>query len=428
MTAVAHDFGLKSQLRLGRILVAVLFVVLVGWGGLAQISGAVIASGRVSVESAVKKIQHREGGIVSEVLVREGDRVAAGQLLVRLDATVDKANATMAGEQLDELTSRRMRLEAERDSRAAVAIPADATAQLRAALTAELRLMASRRASREQKKAQLREQINQAAREVDGLNAQVASQAAQFDLIQGELKGIRTLYQKGLAPLSRLNELEREGKRLEGQKGELIANIARSKTHTSEIELQILQVDSDFLAEVMSDLKDTNLRLSQVEQQKTANDDALRRVEIRAPVAGRVQQLAVHTRSGVVAPGETLMLLVPDGDHLIVEARIDPQKVENVRQGARVQIRFTGFSGRTTPEVTGRVDSVSPDAQTDEKTGVSYYVARCSVRAPDLPQEIRANLSPGMPAEVHVQTGAQSALSYFLRPLTDQMARAFKES
>jgi len=430
MTAVpaaSNDFGLGAQLRLGRNLLLVLLAVVLGWGAVAQISGAVIAPGRVSVESAVKKIQHREGGIVSDVLVHEGDRVAAGQLLVRLDATVDKANATTASEQLDELTTRRMRLEAERDGRASVAAPADATPQFRAALAAELRLMASRQASREQKKAQLREQVNQTAREVDGLNAQVASQAAQFDLIQGEIKGIKTLYDKGLAPLSRLNELEREGKRLEGQKGELIAEIARSKTHASEIQLQMLQVDSDFLAEVMTDLKDTNLKLSQVEQQKTADDDALARVEIRAPVAGRVQQLAVHNRGGVVTPGETVMLVVPDGDRLIVEARIDPQKVEQVRQGGQVHIRFTGFSGRTTPEVVGRVDSVSPDAQTDEKTGASFYVARCSVRVPDLPPEIRSNLTPGMPAEVHVQTGAHSALSYFLRPLTDQMARAFKE-
>ena len=329
------EFGLRAQQRIGAGIVIALALDAFGPGAFAQISGAVIAVGRVSVELAVKRIQHREGGTVGEVLVREDDHVTAGQVLVRLDSTVAQANATMAGDQMMELSARRLRLEAERDGRTGVTAPAGSTPAFVTILAAEQRLMTTRRAAREQKKAQLREQINQSSREVEGLQAQVASQAAQFDLIQGELKGIRALYDKGLALLSRVNGLEREAKRLEGEKGRWEADIARSRTRVSEIQLQILQVDSDQLAEVMTDLKDTNLRMTQSQGQKTTDDDALSRVEIRAPVAGHVQQVAVHGPGAVVTPGETLMLLVPEGDRLIVEARIDPQHVEQVKAGTR---------------------------------------------------------------------------------------------
>lgn len=425
--AAIDDLGLAAHRRAGVAVLAGLGVAIFGWGLFAHIAGAVIAPGRVTVESSVKRIQHREGGIVGQVLVHEGDRVAAGQPLVRLDTTVAAANAANAGRQDVELEARRLRLEAERDGRPRIAFPVGGDPAFGAALHAEQALLTTRLAEREQKKAQLREQANQAAQQIVGLQAQVASQQDQFALIQGELKGIRELYAKGLSPLSRLNGLEREGKRLDGERGQLTSEIARTRAHIAEIRVQLLQVDTDHLQEVMTDLKDTNLRLGQVEDQKVTTDDQLSRLEVRAPVAGRVQQLAVHTRGGVIAPGETLMLIVPQNDQLVVEARVDPQHIEQVRVGAPAQIRMTGFQGATTPEITGRVALVGADAQADEKSGASFYVVRCVFSATALSPAMRAGLIPGMPAEVHIQTRSRNALSYFLKPLSDQMARTFRE-
>ncbi|MGA0599283.1 HlyD family type I secretion periplasmic adaptor subunit [Caulobacter sp. KR2-114] len=425
--AGADDLGLAAHRRAGVTVMAGLGIAIFGWGLLAHISGAVIAPGRVTVESSVKRIQHREGGIVGDVLVHEGDRVAAGQTLVRLDATVAAANAANAGSQDAELQARRLRLEAERDGLARIAPPAGADPVLAVALRAEQALLTTRLTEREQKKAQLREQANQASQQIEGLQAQVASQQDQFTLIQGELKGIRDLYAKGLSPLSRVNALEREGKRLEGERGQLVSEIARTRAHIAEIRVQLLQVDTDHLQEVMSDLKDTNLRLGQVQDQKVTSDDQLHRLEVRAPVAGRVQQLALHTRGGVIAPGETLMLIVPQDDQLVVEARVDPQHIEQVKAGAPAQIRMTGFQGPATPEITGRVALVGADAQADEKTGASFFVVRCVFSTTALIPAMRAGLIPGMPAEVHIQTRSRNALSYFLKPLSDQMARTFRE-
>lgn len=423
------DLDLARHQRAGLALLALLLALLVGWGTLSSISGAVVASGKVVVESNVRRVQHKEGGIVSEILVREGDHVVTGQPLVRLDDTVAAANAQTAASQVAQLTARRLRLEAERDGHAIL----DPTrgqagqAELVSALTAERRLMEARTALRLQRKAQLREQVVQTGAEISGLNAELASNAAQTRLIQQELAGIRKLYAQGLAPLTRVTQLEREAARLDGERGQLVAGVAKARTHASEIQLQVLQVDSQAMSEIMSDLKDTELRLSQGADQKVATEDMNRRATVLAPAAGYVQQLAIHTRGGVIAPGETLMVIVPEQQPLIVEARIDPRQADRIRPGRTAHIRFTSFSARTTPELSARVDLVSADTQTDEKTGQSYYVARLRIDPASLPSTLAGRIQPGMPAEVQIETSRRSALSYFLKPLTDQLERTFKE-
>lgn len=423
------DLDLTRHARVGFILLGLLVLLVFGWGGLAQISGAVVASGRVAVESSVKRVQHREGGIVSEVLVHEGDMVRAGQLLARLDGVVPNANAAVIEDQLAQLTARKLRLEAERDGRSDFVVPvtSPATEEFARMVAAERRLMAARRLAKQQRKAQIREQIAQVGDEVDGLQAQIISGEAQARLIQGELTGIRRLHQQGYAPLSRVNQLEREAESLSGQKGQLTAAVARARTHASEIQLQGLQVDSQGLADVMSELKDTETKLAQLTEQGVAADDQVRRVEVRAPASGRVQQLAVHTKGGVVAPGETLMLVVPQNDALVVEVMVDPRYIDQVSPGRPAHVRFTSFSTRDTPEIMGRVDRVSADVQTEEKTGASFYLARLKLDANRLPSALRGRLVPGMPAEVQIETSSHSALSYFIKPLSDQLARTFRE-
>jgi HlyD family secretion protein len=421
--------SMASQRRLGYILSLMVFVYIFVWGGLAQISGAVVAPGRVAVESSVKRIQHKEGGIVYDILVHEGDKVTQGQVLARLDPTLVNANDTVIASQLYQFEARKARLEAERDRRADLQLPADAdkSADFMAVIEAERRLMTSRRQMREQKKAQLREQIQQSTQEIGGLEAQVVSQKRQYELIIQELKGIKDLYAKGYAPLSRVSELERESERLKGQQGELESSIARARTQTSAIRLEILQVDSEASSEIMTDLKDTESKLGQLEQQHITSQDAKNRVEVKAPVSGTVQQITIHTRGGVVGPAETMMIVVPEGDQLVVEARIDPRKIDQVEKGGRAHIRFTAFDTRTTPEALGTVDSLSSDVEVDEKAGVSYYRARLSLKTMHLPKDLRDRMVAGMPVEVQIETESHSALSYFFKPLSDQMHRTFKE-
>jgi HlyD family secretion protein len=422
--------SMAAQQKAGFAIIALLAVFILGWGGLATLSGAVIATGRVTVESSQKRIQHREGGIVYDILVRDGDQVKTGQVLARLDSTVAGANAAIVQSQIWQLTARKFRLEAERDGRTSFSVPTGLTqpsAEFDRIIAAERALMTTRRSARVQKKSQLNEQIAQSAHEIDGLAAQVKSQGQQARLIREELVSVRDLHAKGYASITRLNQLEREAERLQGEKGQLEATIARTRTRTSEIRLAMLQIDSESLSEIMAELKDTETKLSQLNEQQVTTTDAMNRVEIKAPVDGTVQQLLIHTRGGVVAPGETLMHIVPKADDLVVEARIDPQHIDQVASGRSAYIRFTSFASQTTPEARGRVDMVSPDVETDEKTGISYYKARLTLKSVDLPKSLREALISGMPVEVHIETTRRNALSYFMKPLTDQMNRTFKE-
>jgi len=426
---IATRSDMEAQSRKGLVLVGALVLLVGVWGGVAPISSAVVAGGRVTLESSVKRIQHREGGIVSDILVHEGDRVQAGQVLVRLDATVANANEAIVEQQVWQLKARKLRLEAERDHRGvdAVTAGADAPEEYRRIIEAERRLMVSRMGLRTQHKAQLSEQIAQSEHEIAGLEAQVQSTTHQAALIKQELVNVRGLYQKGYAPFTRVSELQRQAEQLEGERGQLFASIARTHAQTAQIREQMLQVDSEALSEIMNDLKDTDTRLGQLEEQAITAHDASQRVEIRAPVTGKVQQMTVHTKGGVVAPGETMMVVVPESDELIVEARIDPQKIDDVHIDGRAHVRFTAFDTRTTPEAIGRVDTVSSDVETDEKAGVSFYRARLALDSMKVPAAVRQKLVSGMPVEVQIETGSRSALSYFLKPLSDQIGRTFRE-
>jgi HlyD family secretion protein len=421
--------SLRRYTRWGALVIAIPVLGFVAWAAMAQISGAVVAPGRVAVESSVKRVQHKEGGIVTSLLVSEGDHVTEGQVLATLDSTVIQANLNAVETQLMQLTARQLRLQAERDGRRALATPpADMGGpDFTAMLTAEQSLLRQRALSNTQKKQQLEQEVSQSEREIDGLKAQVAAQASQHRLADGELEGLTKLYDQDYVPITRLDELKREKARLEGQQGELEASVARAQARIAETKIQILQTDSEMLTQVMSDLKETEIKVAELVQQRATLRDQLQRVQVRSPRTGYVHQLAVHTVGGVVGPGETMMFVVPEKEALIVEARVDPQHVDQVGVGRPAHVRFTAFSARTTPEITAHVDRLSADATVDDKTGASYYLAEMSIDPQTLPAEIRGRLLPGMPAEVHIETVRRNALSYFLKPLTDQIARSFRE-
>jgi HlyD family secretion protein len=403
-----------------------------GWAATAQISGAVIAPGVVVVDSNVKKVQHPTGGIVAELLVREGELVKEGGVVVRLDETVTRANLAVVKKSLDELAARQARLEAERDGDETVAFPDELVARVGdadvgRAVNGERTLFNLRRTSRAGQKSQLRERIGQLQEEIQGMSTQIAAKKREGELIATELEGVRDLYRKNLVTLQRVTILERDAVRIEGEHGQLQAARAQAKGRISEIELQILQVDQELRSEVARELRDIQSKMVELVERRVAAEDQLKRVEIRAPQTGRVHQLAVHTVGGVVSPGEPLMLVVPKSDELTIEARVAPQDIDQVRLGQSAVLRLSAFNQRTTPEIFGEVSRISADISTDARTGLSHYTIRIGLPSEEIAKLNGLTLTPGMPVEAFVRTGDRTALTYFTKPLMDQVNRAFRE-
>jgi len=394
----------------------------------------VIAQGVVVVDSSVKKVQHATGGIVGELRVREGDRVKAGDILIRLDETQTLANATIVTKSLDELLARQARLEAERDNADQIVFPKalldrtnDSGSDAARAIAAENKLFDLRRQARDGQKAQLKERGAQLQDEIKGYLGQVDAKQKEVDLIHQELDGVRTLWQKNLVPITRLTSLERDAARLEGENSQLNGMIAQAKGKIAEIVLQTIQVDQDLRTEVGKDLIETRSKLSELSERKIAAVDQLNRTDIRAPQSGRVHELSVHTVGGVISPGEQIMLIVPDKDALAVEVKIAPRDIDQVYVGQTATMRFAAFDQKTTPEIEGEVSVVSADITQDQRTGASYYTARVTLKAEELDKLGSSKLVPGMPVDVFIKTQGRTALSYLIKPLRDQAERAFKE-
>jgi HlyD family secretion protein len=399
---------------------------------LTEISGAVIASGVLVVDSSAKKVQHQSGGIIGEIRVREGAKVAAGDILVRLDETVLGANLAIVSRGLDELQTRQARLTAERDALDAVIFPAslmDKTANpdVSRMMAAEQRLFELRRSARFGQKSQLEQRIAQLEEEISGVTTQAEAKSREIAFIRRELEGVRDLYRKNLIQLPRLTALEREEARLDGERGQLVASAAQAKGKVTETALQIMQIDQDLRSEVAKELREIQGRISELSERKITAEDQLRRVDIRAPQAGTVHQLAVHTVGGIVGPGELMMLIVPEGDDLAIEVKVPPQEIDQVRVGQKATLRFPAFNQRTTPEIEGVVSLVAADLTTDSRTGLSYYTARMTVPEDQLKRLNGIRLMPGMPVEAFVQTGYRTVLSYLAKPLQDQMNQSFRQ-
>jgi HlyD family secretion protein len=397
-----------------------------------EFSGAVIAAGQLVVDTNVKKVQHPTGGVVGKLNVREGSQVKADDIVVSLDDTQIRANRDIVVKALNELAARQAREEAERDGLDAVIFPDDLIARrsdpdVAKAIVGEQRQFEIRRTSREGQKAQLRERIAQLRQEIGGYEVQIVSKDKQIEWIGKELVGVNELWEKNLVPYTRVTNLEREKERLIGERGQLVATIAQSKGKMAETELQILQVDQDMRAEVGKDLADIRGKTAENIERKVSADDQLKRVDIRAPIDGFVLQLTVHTVGGVVTAGEAIMLIVPQADTLQVEAKVMPQDIDQLRIGQPAVLRFVAFSQRTTPELAGTVVRVSADVNEDTKTGTRFYTIRLAVPDTEIARLGNVKLVPGMPVEALIQTSSRTVMSYLIKPLHDQLARAFRE-
>jgi len=403
-----------------------------GWSSTVLISGALIAPGQIVVESNVKKVQHPTGGVVGELRARDGDVVKAGDIVVRLDDTVTKANLAIVTKNLDAAQARTARLQAEQRGLDRTEFPQSMLDRandpdVKALLAAETKLFDVRVNGRAGQKAQLRERVLQLNEEIEGLSAQEKAKDKEISLIQNELTGVRELYDKRLVQISRLTQLERDSARLNGERAQYIASRAQAKGKITETELQIIQVDKDMVSEVSKDLRETNDKIGEMIERKVAAEDQLRRVDIRAPQDGMVLQSTVHTVGGVVTAGDALMLIVPQADDLQVEAKVNPVDIDKLQIGQKTVLRLSAFNQRTTPELNGVVTRVSPDVTTDQRTGQSYYTIRVSMPAEEVARLGDSKLTPGMPAEAFVQTGDRTMLSYLMKPLHDQLMRAFRE-
>lgn len=424
--------SIRAHLMLGLVVVLVLAGGLGGWASTAEISGALIAPGSIVVDSNVKKVQHPTGGVVGELRARDGDVVKAGEVVVRLDDTVTKASLAIVVKTLNGLWARAARLEAEQQGLLKVAFPPQLTdraddPEVAAVMASESKLFDVRTTGRTGQKAQLRERVTQLQEEIAGLSAQERAKDQEIALVQKELVGVRQLYEQRLVQISRLTILERDAARLNGERAQYIASRAQARGKITEIELQIIQIDKDLVSEVSKDLRETNDKIGEFVERKVTAEDQLRRVDIRAPQDGVVMQSTVHTVGGVITAGDAIMLVVPQAETLTVEARVNPQDIDQVKVGQKTLLRLSAFNQRTTPELNGTVSRVSADTTTDQRTGQSYYTIRVAMTPQEISRLGAVRLIPGMPVEAFVQTGDRTVMSYLVKPLHDQLMRAFRE-
>lgn len=430
------EVGVSSSIR-KHLLAGVLACVgliggLGGWAAMTPLSGAVIAHGQVDVSGNVKRVQHREGGIVEAIYVADGDRVKAGDVVVRLDATSIRANLTILEAQIVDLLARRQRLLAERegaDELPELKLDTDLyprLAGLQSSLDAERRLFKARLVSIESRKSQLGAQVTQSRKEIDGLQARLSATQDQLKLTSDELDGVLPLWNKGLVSIDRLSQLRRSKAELTGTIGQITAQIASSEGQILERQLAEGNLEEERRAEAENGLRETDGKLAELVQQAIAARDQLKHIDIRAPQDGIVHELAYHTVGGVIPPGETIAIIVPVSDELIVNARIKPTDVDMVVPGQAARLRLTAFNSRRTPEVNAKVRVVAADATTDPATRESYYLAKIRIPSEEL-DKLKEPLLPGMPVEAYVTTSERTALDYLLKPLTDQFARALRE-
>lgn len=426
--------AVNLEFAAGALICALLVFGLGGWAATTHLDGAVVVRGQLAVSGNVKQIQHRDGGIVDEILVRDGMRVEAGQELLRLDDTALRGNHAIIQAQLVDLLAKRRRLVAEQtggvDMAAAGPLPGfeDLEAELSKALAAETQLFHARRTALAGQKAGISEQIRQLRAGVSGLEARLEATRDQVRLIGRELVGVEALMSQGLTRQSQVLALQRTRAELTGMVGQLENEIAQSNIAVSRSELEISQIDLVQREQAERDLREADARIAELMERRIATRDALDRLAVRAPQAGLVSQLAVHTIGGVIAPGATVALVVPENDQLVVEARLRPADIDQAVIGQDAEIQLQTADARMMPPFKGTVTALSADVIVQPATREAYYLARIAITDEARLRRERA-LVPGMPVEIFLATTSRrTALQYLLGPLTEHLSRAMRES
>lgn len=428
------SLSVRRPVLLGLAALALLILGFGLWATLAELSGAVVAPGRIEVDRDRQVVQHPDGGVVADILVRDGDRVTAGQVLLRLDGSALRSELAIVDGQLSELACRSARLIAERDGLAEPEFPpdllrrAESLADLAAQIDGQRRLFAARSDSLAGQRQLLLRRIDQIAAELNGLSAQRSSLATQLDLIEHELAVQQGLLDRGFAQAGTVLSLQREQARLRGQMGEMAAAEARAQDQITEVEIEISGLDTRRREDAISELRDIGPALLELTEHRRILLKRMDRLDLRAPVSGVVLGLQVTTLRAVLRPAEPLLYVIPQDRPLVVTARIAPIHVDEVAVGQEAEMVFPAFQARDTPHLHGRVTRVSADALTDPQSGAVYYAAEIELATVERARLGHRALIPGMPVEVFLQTGRHTPLAYLVKPFTDYFSHAFRET
>lgn len=404
------------------------------WGVMANIAGAIIASGQIEVEQNRQVIQHPDGGVVATVNVTEGERVKKGQTLLTLEATQLQSRLNVSEGQLFEILARISRLEAERDNADTLTTDpllletAAERPQLKTLIEGQGRLFRTRVAANAQAVEQLGKRKSQISNQVDGIRAQQEALALQLELLEGEIAAQQDLLDKGLAQASRVLALRREDARLRGQLGELTASLAESEGRITEIDLEILRLRTQREEEAITQLRDLQQREFELREERLNLLDQLSRLDITAPVSGLVFGLTVFGERSVIRSAEPLLSIVPQDRPLLITGEVSPLNIDEIFLGQPATLRFSTFDARATPEVFGTVSNISGDVFTNEVTGQNYYRIEMVLNEGEITRLGDVALVPGMPVDAFIQTNDRSPIAYLLKPLTDYFNRAFRET
>jgi HlyD family secretion protein len=431
--AMDEDAALSHLWRRGALAITAFAGTIGAWLAFVPLSSAVIAPARFVVDTQLKRVQHPTGGTVGEIFVREGDRVAQGQVLIRLDDTAARANHQVLVHQFNELTLKKVRLEAQQDRRRSID-PSPELAGQRAdpkisrLIDAEQKLLNARLTAEESRRSQLERRRVQLQEETQSLLSQRDANHRDAALVADELTGVRDLYKKGLVPITRLNALERQALAAETQKSQLGAALAQNEEKIAELDLQLVQLEEDQRSELQKELHETEAKLAEVTERRRTTEDQLRRIEIRSPSNGYVHQLAVHTVGGVIGAGEAAMQIVPLDESLILEAKVAPQDRDQVHVRQEAIVRLQIAHRRTAPDLAARVDRISADIVEDKGIdALPHYRVRVTIPKEELARLGPITIDPGMQADVFITTGSRTALQYLMQPFLDQASRAFRE-
>jgi len=430
--AIRTRWSTRGPMVLG-ILALVLLVGGFGtWSVMARITGAIIAAGRIEVDQNRQVVQHPDGGVVAEILVKEGATVAAGDLLIKLDAEALQSELSVVEGQLFEVLARRARFEAERDAAEALVFSPLLLEALNEVapelMEGQSRLFEARMESEAQEKEQLARRRSQIGSQIEGIEAQQTALAAQLVLINEELASQQSLLDRGLAQAARVLALQREAASLAGQAGELTASKAQAEGRMTEIDIEILRIDSARREEAISRLRDLQYNEIELSEKRRALTTRLDRLDIRAPVSGIVYGMQVFAPRSVIRPAEPVLFLVPQDRPLVIATQVEPMHIDQVFLGQEVALRFSAFDQRRTPEIFGHVTQISADAFQDQTSQISYYRAEIVLNdgeAARLPEDM--TLIPGMPVEAFISTDERSPLDYLVKPMADYFAKVFRE-
>jgi HlyD family secretion protein len=423
----------RGPLWRGGIALVALIVGFGVWSTTTQIAGAIIASGQIEIEQKRQVVQHPDGGVVADILIREGDTVEAGEILVRLDGTLLQSELDIVSGQLSETRARRARLEAERDGLRVISLPdhlsqmIDIDPEAAAQVEGQRRLFEARAETLARTLEQLERRKLQTWSQIEGIEARSSAINVQLALIAEEMVDQQSLLDRGLVQSSRLLALQREQAALTGQLGELTAERAQAEGRITEIDLQILGLQAERREEASTQLRDIGSSELELVQRQRALVEQMSRLDIRAPTSGTVLGLQVTTQRSVVRPADEVTYIVPQDRPLLISVQVSPIHIDEIWVGQPVKLIFPGFSSRTTPELEGVLTLVSADALIDPATNATYYRAEISIASEEA-ELLGHELMPGMPVDAFIQTQQRTPLAYLVKPFTDYFTRAFRET